>query len=106
MLGHFCNCLIKLICRGKAKGKECSTSFKISSKLINCRDKLTTEIQICGEKALQVHNGLCEYYNGLSMFFRLSSTLFRNFGVDFSSVVNFNFASIIIFVPSSVLFNY
>lgn len=40
------------------------------------------------------------------MFFRLSSTLFRNFGVDFSSVVNFNFASIIIFVPSSVLFNY
>lgn len=59
VLGTFCDCLIKLMCRGKAKGKEC-TSFKTLCELIHCRDKLTTEIWICGEKALQVHNGLCE----------------------------------------------
>lgn len=40
VLGYFCDYLIKLICRGKAKGKE-STSFR---QVYYCRDKLSHEI--------------------------------------------------------------
>ena len=45
VLRHFCDCLMKLICRGKAKGKEC-TSFKTSGRFIYFRDNPKPEIQI------------------------------------------------------------